>query len=89
LSAAQTPAELRAAIVSALSTVPDDHLPRLLFLISLGTPEDLLAELAARRDIEVFGEHHQLTATPRDVWCKGLVLGAWQAITLAVRGRAR
>jgi hypothetical protein len=84
-----TAAENRAAILSALATVPDDHLPRVLYLLSLGTPEELQAEMAARRDIEVFGKRNPYTAQPRDVWVKVLVLGAWQAITLAVRGRVR
>ena len=75
-----TPAETRAAIVSALATVPDDHLPRVLRLLALGTPEELQAELAARRDIEVYGKSHSLTPTSTDAWARGLVLSMWRAL---------
>lgn len=85
MTAPLSPADTRAAIVSALATLPDEHLPRVLRLLSLGTPEELQAELAARRDIEALGSRHQLTPTPSDVWAKGLVLGMWRALG-ALRG---
>ena len=72
--------ETRAAIVSALATAPDEHLARVLRLLSLGTPEELQAELSARRDIEAFGKRHPLTPTTSDAWALGLVLAMWRAL---------
>ena len=84
-----TPAETRAAIVAALAAVPDEHLARVLRLLALGTPDELQAELAGMRDIEVYGKRHELTATTRAVWAKGQVLAAWQALGACPRGRGR
>lgn len=82
-----TRGEALAAIISALATVPDEHLPLLLRLIALGSRAELRAELRARVDIETLGTRHALTPTPRDTWIKVLVLGAWDALAGDGKGR--